>query len=554
MPAWEEHSYTRRDENGNLISFEEYQRTHKPTGLGRIMTFADLKLYSICGIGFFLDAYDLFIINLVNPMITFEYWGGLAVNHGKQKKPLYPPLLKGAVNAGANIGNVIGQLSFGFLGDAFGRKFVYGKELIVAMVGIIMVISLPNKGFDSVGKMWWLFGFRILLGIGIGGDYPMSAAIVAERSTVRNRGKMLAWIFSNQGWGTLAASVVTLVLLGCFKGSLEGANGNYGKLDGLWRTQIGLALVPACALLYFRLTMPEGRKYLQSNELNSVNSSLASSNVTLTEKGYMSKEAYATAKDVDHSPDEEVRRKSVEDHAMNPVKTPQFRAFVDYFSEWRHLKVLIGTASTWFLVDVAFYGTNLNQSQLLTEIGYAKGANEYDTLVKTATGNLIIAAAGYVPGYFFTIAFVEIIGRKYIQLVGFLITSLAFGIIAGDYGSLGTGGKFACFTIAQFFFNFGPNATTFIIPGEVFPSRVRGFAHGISAATGKLGAILAGVLFNYLSDPTRIGIANVLWIFFACGIMGAIMTWFFVPETKGMDADDIDYKECQELAARRSGQ
>lgn len=151
-------------------------------------------------IGFFLDAYDLFIINLVNPMITYEYWGGLAVNHPKASKPLYPPLLKGAVNAGANIGNVIGQLAFGFLGDAFGRKFVYGKELIVAMVGIIMVISLPNKGFDSVGKAWWLFGFRILLGIGIGGDYPMSAAIVAERSTVKNRGKMLAWIFSNQGW------------------------------------------------------------------------------------------------------------------------------------------------------------------------------------------------------------------------------------------------------------------------------------------------------------------------------------------------------------------
>lgn len=133
-------------------------------------------------------------------MITYEYWGGLAVNHAKSSKPLYPPLLKGAVNAAANIGNVIGQLAFGFMGDAFGRKFVYGKELIVAMVGIIMVISLPNHSFDSVGKMWWLFGFRVLLGIGIGGDYPMSAAIVAERSTVRNRGKMLAWIFSNQGW------------------------------------------------------------------------------------------------------------------------------------------------------------------------------------------------------------------------------------------------------------------------------------------------------------------------------------------------------------------
>ena len=98
------------------------------------------------------------------------------------------------------------------------------------------------------------------------------------------------------------------------------------------------------------------------------------------------------------------------------------------------------------------------------------------------------------------------------------------------------------------FFNFGPNATTFIVPGELYPSRVRGFAHGVSAATGKLGAILSGVLFNYLS--TKIGVANVLWIFFACNILGAISTFFLVPETKGVDADALDYKEAQEMVAR----
>ena len=143
-----------------------------------------------------LDAYDLFIINLVTPVWTYEYWGGLQ----HVKKPTYPLLLRGAVNAAANIGNVIGQISFGFLGDRMGRKFVYGKELIIAMIGIILVIALPNSIEPTRNKFWWFFGFRILLGIGIGGDYPMSAAIVAERSTLRNRGRMLALIFSNQGW------------------------------------------------------------------------------------------------------------------------------------------------------------------------------------------------------------------------------------------------------------------------------------------------------------------------------------------------------------------
>lgn len=425
---------------------------------------------------------------------------------------------------------------------------MYGKELIVAMIGIIMTISLPNHDFGSVGKMWWLFGFRILMGIGIGGDYPLSASIVAERSNLHNRGRMLALIFSNQGWGTLAASIVTLILLGCFESALT--TNHYGQLDAVWRLQIGLALVPAAALLYFRLTMPEGRKYLQSTELSAVKaSSLASSTASFgaggldaDEKGLVTEHKVIGAV----SPEQERKMSIVEAHAAPPAKNVQMTAFIEYFSEWRHLKTLIGTASTWFLVDVAFYGLNLNQSILLNAIGYGSGSTEFKTLLNTAIGNLIVAAAGYVPGYFFTVAFIEILGRKPIQIGGFILTSLFFGIIAGGWHVVGTGGKFACLALAQFFFNFGPNATTFIVPGEVFPSRVRALAHGISAATGKLGAILAGILFNYLSSLHNVGVVNVLWIFFALNLFGAFMTVVFVPETKGIDADDIDYKEVQE--------
>ena len=147
----------------------------------------------------FLDSYDLFIINLVTPIWTYEYWGGL--KKPPVKNPTYPLLLRGAVNAAANIGNIVGQLSFGFLGDAFGRRFVYGKEMIIMIVGVILVISLPNHlPGPTRNKFWYLFGMRLLMGIGIGGDYPMSASIVAERSSLRNRGRMLGWIFSNQGW------------------------------------------------------------------------------------------------------------------------------------------------------------------------------------------------------------------------------------------------------------------------------------------------------------------------------------------------------------------
>ncbi|KAL9136992.1 MAG: hypothetical protein Q9175_001797 [Cornicularia normoerica] len=536
MVLWQEEAYTRKDENGQPISFEEYKRRKTSNRRFQFMTQSDLQLYSVTGVGFFLDSYDLFIVNLVTPIWTFEYWGGL-----QHKPPHCPPLLRGFVNSAANIGNIFGQLSFGYLGDVFGRRFVYGNELIIGMCALVLLISLPNAIPTSTLKMVWVFCWRILLGIGIGGDYPISAAIVAERSNLKRRGQLLGWIFSNQGWGNLVGSIVTLVLLACFAKALDG-EGDYAQLDAIWRLQIGLALIPVLATLWPRLTMPEGKKFLESRELSmpkrpdSVNN-----HFTATSRRSRQRESLELIVSDGHGLQEEI------DAARAEIEAQGHRARLDvfflYFSEWRHLKTLLGTMSCWFLLDVAFYGVNLNQSVILEEIGFSKGDNEYDVLKRNAIGNLVITIAGYVPGYFFTIFFIEKLGRRWIQIQGFLIVALMFAIIAGDYNHLGTGGKFVCLAIAQFFFNFGPNATTFIIPAEVFPTRVRGFGHGVSAATGKIGAILSALLFNYLSGPAVIGLSNVLWIFFVCNILGAIVTVFLIPETRWTDADVTDYEE-----------
>jgi len=304
--------------------------------------------------------------------------------------------------------------------------------------------------------------------------------------------------------------------------------------------------VPALALIYFRLTMPESRKFVESTELSSVaKSSLNPSPDYIDEKKDSQKEEGNGTATADH------RQSVVEAYAAPPPKNVQMTAFIEYFSHPRHALTLFGCAFSWFLVDVAFYGINLNQSVILADIGYATGKTPYDYLLKNAEGNLIIAVAGYVPGYFLTIAFIEILGRKWIQIQGFLVTSLMFGILAGANEHLSSGARFALIIIAQLFFNFGPNATTFIVPGEVFPSRVRGLAHGFCAAVGKLGAILSGIGFNYWSQsnhktyPGSIGLSGVLWIFFAFELLGAVVTFFCVPETRGKDSDAIDYEECQ---------
>lgn len=83
-----------------------------------------------------------------------------------------------------------------------------------------------------------------------------------------------------------------------------------------------------------------------------------------------------------------------------------------------------------------------------------------------AVGNIILVCAGAIPGYWVTVALCDTIGRKPIQIMGFVLLTILFCIMGFGYYAIGTSGLFACFVLAQFFFNFGlflrPHAVTII--------------------------------------------------------------------------------------------
>jgi len=99
-----------------------------------------------------------------------------------------------------------------------------------------------------------------------------------------------------------------------------------------------------------------------------------------------------------------------------------------------------------------------------------------------------------------------------------------------------------CFPVClpTFFFLTGPNTTTFIIPGEAFPTRYRSTSHGISAASGKLGAIVAQVGFAQLKDigGTNKFVPHILEIF-ALFMLTGIFSTLLLPETKGRTLEDL---------------
>lgn len=216
-----------------------------------------------------------------------------------------------------------------------------------------------------------------------------------------------------------------------------------------------------------------------------------------------------------------------------------------HYSQWRHGKVLIGTAGSWFFLDVAFYGLGLNNSIILQAIGYSKGSNVYHIFRNTAVGNLIIVCAGAIPGYWVTVATVDTIGRKPIQLMGFTILTVLFIVIGFAYNKLSQHALLALYVLCQFFFNFGPNATTFIVPGECFPTRYRSTSHGLSAASGKVGAIIAQVVFGPLrtkghatpdnQSPWLNHVMQIFALFMLCGIF----TTLLIPETKRKTLEEL---------------
>ena len=104
-----------------------------------------------------------------------------------------------------------------------------------------------------------------------------------------------------------------------------------------------------------------------------------------------------------------------------------------------------------------------------------------------------------------------------------------------EYAS--TGALMTLFTLSQFAICTGPNCTTFLIPVEVFPTRVRGTAHGIAAATGKAGAVLTAFAFGTITD--KLGLDGALGLFSGIMTLCALLT-LWIPETKGMSIQDIE--------------
>ncbi|KAL3264930.1 hypothetical protein ABHI18_000207 [Aspergillus niger] len=468
------------------------------------------------GVGFFTDSYDIFAINLCSSMLGVVFWQHATTRPGKM-----PYSSDTAIKVSTSAGTVIDQLFFGWLADIVGRKRMYGIELIIIILATLAQCLSSNSPAVSITGL--LVFWRTVMGTGIGGDYPLSSIITSEFANTKHRGAMMGAVFAMQGFRQFAAAIVALIVTVGFKGSLESA-ASVSKCSGvcqlavdkMWRVVIGFGAVPACLALYYRLTIPETPRYTFDVARDLL-------------KADEDVEAYILGKHEGH-PDE-VKRVAVLQNADIRLRTPRasWSDFRSHFTTWKHGKVLLGIAGSWFFLDVAFYGLGLNNSIILTAIGWNGG------------------------GYWVTVATVDRLGRKPIQITGFVILTIIFIVIGFAYEPLKKSdhGLLALYVVAQFFFNFGPNATTFIVPGECFPTRYRSTSHGISAAAGKVGAIIAQCVFGPLAHRGAKGGVNssdTPWLnhvmqIFALFMLFGCLTSLLIPETKRLTLEYLSGEE-----------
>ncbi len=182
---------------------------------------------------------------------------------------------------------------------------------------------------------------------------------------------MMGSVFAMQGMGQFAAGIIALIVTVGFKESLLTAKtSSYADctgvcglaVDKMWRTIIGMGAVPGCIALYYRLTIPETPRYTFDVSRDVV-------------KGGSDIKAYLTSKP-EGIPDEVARVQGMRDSAPQlEIPKASFKDFMRHYGQWRYGKVLLGTAGSWFFLDVAFYGVGLNNSTILSTIGYGTGTN-----------------------------------------------------------------------------------------------------------------------------------------------------------------------------------
>lgn len=439
----------------------------------------------LAALGIMLDGFDFFIIGVANPLIAEDFGTSDAV--------------KGLVSAAAIVGAIFGAGLLGPIADKIGRRRLFKIDLWLFVVFSLLCVIAPN--------VWWLIGFRFMLGVAIGLDYPIAASYLAEVLPSRDRGRWMVSAFAMQAAGILLGALVGVVILLLLP-----------EIDS-WRLMLGFGAIPAIVIIFLRRGVPESPRWLAQNgredEAVQVTEELVLHPVVVTE--------------VDR------RRVEAPQEGLKALIQPQL------FRRGMRRRTIF-TAVPWFLMDIATYGVGIFTPTILAALALAGSDATFLADDIASTEGTALLDIFLIIGFIGAILLVDRVGRIRLQMAGFFMMAVALSLLALAEGLDGGGDKHITlvligFALFNFFMNMGPNATTYALPAEVFPSEVRAAGHGFAAGAAKLGAAIGVFFFPILL--TDIGTSALLLIVAGACLVALVITKVFAIDTMGKSLNDV---------------
>lgn len=441
---------------------------------------------------------------------------------------------------------------------------------------------------------------------------------------------MMAAVFLMQPLGQLLASVVGLAVLLTVGRNLNSTT-NYSDqavtVDRIWRYVVGVGAIPALIAIGFRLTIPESPRYTLDVDHDGAralrdtqkyyNIQRQSTNGSFNALGYGRNEDVEDAAAIQQVPraiinpaeadmpeddddsmeiqdvggDEEEDRDEAgqREELPDPFSISELTRF---FWHEGNIKYLLGTSSTWFLFDFAFYALGINNPRVISQIWSSQPipANQptgpdwqnpsdpnqsiYDILRSEGIRSIITISIGSLLGSIILIKAINYIPRKAWLSWSFVGMAILFAVIGGSYFRVANTNLHALtitlYVLCQLLFNLGPNTLTFIIPAEIFPTRYRATCHGISAAAGKLASVIVQAFLpkTKITNPNTHNLGWVLIGFSFAMALAAVCAWAWIPEVqnpRGTETEtsrgrhsrfrayEVPSKSLEELAVGRIG-
>lgn len=438
------------------------------------MTSYQRRLFAIIATAWFFDSMDLGVMTFVLGSIKAEF--GLSA------------VQTGLLASSSFVGMFLGAATAGMFADKFGRKPVFQLSMIFWGVGSLMC------GLSQTVNE--LMGYRVLLGFGMGMEFPIGLAMVSEIVPARSRGRYVAILEGFWPLGFIAAGITAYCLM---------------PIIG-WRGIFVALAVPAVFVFVVRRSIPESPRWLEDAGRH--------------------EEADKVMSGIEHKVLRASGMKSLPPVGPGAAPEPSIRRGAAFGELWKgvYAKRTAMLWALWLFALLGYYGLTTWLGALLQQAGYE--------VTKSVLYTVYISLAG-IPGFIFSAWLLEKWGRKptcILMLVGSAAAAYLYGQSAANHAPLA---QLITAGLCMQFFMFGMWSVLYAYTPELYPTRSRATGAGFASSVGRIGSLVGPYIVGVVLPIT--GQAGIFTLGAACFVAAALVVLLFGIETKGQSLEQLSH-------------